>query len=135
MSHVTRLLPAMILAMPLWGFAVSPLRAEDPLSDVKARLAVEAQRVEKEFAEGRSAAYKLVRSDSPNLVDATEKLQTLLALVRADNALSPKRREVLLVTLKYDLSKVGEIAGERRRAAEATGVPSAHHPRRRQPGQ
>ena len=70
-----------------------------------------------------------MRSDSPKLVEATEKLQTLLAMVQADNALAAKRREVLIVTLKYDLSKVREIAGERRRASPPRNRSLAHRPR------
>jgi len=115
MSNVTRRLPALALSVFL-GLGISSLRAEDLLTDVKTRLAIEAQRVEKEFTEGRSAAYKLVRSATPKLVEATEKLQALLAMVQGDKALDVKRREVLLVTLKYDLSKVAEIAGENRRS-------------------
>jgi hypothetical protein len=114
MTDVTRWLTALLVV-----FAASTVQAaeRDLLKDVKDRLAVEAQRVEKEFTEGRAAAYKLVRSDTPRLVEATEKLQTLLAMVRADNALPNARREVLIVTLKYDLNKVKEIAGERRRSS------------------
>jgi len=100
----------------------APVRADkDLLDDVKKRLAIEAERVEKEFAAERAAAYKLVRSDNPKLAEATEKLEGLLAMVRNDNALASKRREVLLVTLKWDLDKVKEIAGESRR----TNIPRA----------
>jgi len=124
MSNVTGRLSSLVLLLSL-GFGVSGSRAgDDPLSDVKARMAIEAQRVEKEFTEGRSAAYKLVRSDSPKLLEATEKLQTLLAMVQADNSLAPKRREVLIVTLKYDLSKVREGAAERRRSSGVDTVPA-----------
>src|SRR5262245_1457367 len=112
MSVSTRL-AALLLGL---GLFVPAVRAEkDPLDDVKERLAIEAQRVEKEFTSGRAAAYKLVRSDDPKLADATEKLESLLAMVRNDTALDTKRREVLIVTLKWDLDKVKEIAGERRR--------------------
>jgi hypothetical protein len=89
--------------------------ADDPLADAKARMAIEAQRVEREFAAGRAAAYKLVRNDAPRLADATQKLQDLLALVRADTSLDDKRRQVLLVTLKADLDRVSDIAGEKKR--------------------
>lgn len=125
MYNVMNWLPALLLSVSLLGFAPLAVRAEnrDPLPDVKARLAIEAQRVEKEFAEGRAAAYKLVRGSDPRLLEATEKLETLLAMVRADNALDTKRREVLIVTLKWDLGKVKEIAGERRRLSPTTESP------------
>jgi hypothetical protein len=92
---------------------------KDPLPDVRDRMKVEAQRVEKEFTEGRAAAYKLVRAADPKLVEATEKLETLLAMVRRDNSLDAKRRKVLIVTLEWDLDKVKEIAGERRRTSSS----------------
>lgn len=95
--------------------AMGAARADD-LDDVRARKKIEAQRVEAEFADERAAAYKLVRSDDPKLVEATEKLQTLLAMVRADSSLDSKRREVFIVTLKADMDRVAQIAAERRRA-------------------
>jgi hypothetical protein len=96
--------------------------ADDPLGDAKARMAIEAQRVEREFAAGRAAAYKLVRNDDPQLADATQKLQDLLALVRADTSLDDKRRQVLLVTIKADLDRVSDIAGEKKRFTASEGA-------------
>jgi hypothetical protein len=94
--------------------------ADDLLADTKARMAIEAQRVEKEFAADRAAAYKLVRSDNPQLIEATQKLQDLLTLIRANTSLDDKRRQVLLVTLKADLDRVSEIAGEKKRFTSST---------------
>ena len=94
--------------------------ADDLLADAKARIAIEAQRVEKEFTADRAAAYKLVRSDNPQLTEATQKLQDLLTLIRADTSLDDKRRQVLLVTLKADLDRVSEIAGEKKRFTSST---------------
>ena len=89
--------------------------ADDLLADTKDRAAIEAQRVEKEFADSRLAAYKLVRNDNPQLVESTQKLQELLTLIRADTSLDEKRRQVLLVTLKADLDRVADIAREKKR--------------------
>jgi len=96
----------------------SALRAEEKetLDDARARLALEAQRVEREFTEGRAAAYKLIRAASPDSVGAVSRLHALLALVQADTSLEPKRREQLIVTLKWDLARVKEIGDEQRRA-------------------
>ena len=69
--------------------------ADDLLADTKDRAAIEAQRVEKEFADSRLAAYKLVRNDNPQLVESTQKLQELLTLIRADTSLDEKRRQIL----------------------------------------
>src|SRR5205085_1363596 len=61
----------------------------------------------------------LVRAADPKLVEATEKLETLLVMVRRDTSLDAKRRQVLIVTLEWDLDKVKEIAGERRRTSSS----------------
>jgi hypothetical protein len=87
---------------------------KDLIQNAKDRTKIEAQRVEKEFADGRAAAYKMVRADRPDLVGATEKLRTLLAMLENDSSLDAKRRQVLLVTVKWDLDKVKDLAGERR---------------------
>lgn len=99
----------------LLALALPGVRADEPelLDGVKERLKVEAQRVEREFTDGRAAAYRLVRTDRPKPEQAVEKLEALLAMVRADTALDAKRREVLLVTLRYDLDRVREIANAR----------------------
>jgi hypothetical protein len=108
-----------LLAAALGVLPAGPLPAgeRDPLPDAKARLKIEAQRVEKEFTQERAAAYKLVRRSDPQYVKAAEKIYTLLSMVRADTSLAPRRREQLIVTLKADLKTLKDIAGERRRSA------------------
>lgn len=111
-----------LMSAVLWGtlgmtLSVAPAAEPDLLDDVQGRMKIEAQRLEKEFADGRTAAYRLVRSDEPRLVEASEKLQVLLALLRNDTSLEPRRRDLLLVTLRHDLDRIKEIAGERRQAA------------------
>src|SRR5688572_26611620 len=81
----------------------SAAQADDILEDVKWRMKIEAQRGEKEYKDGRLAAYKLVSRDDPRLLDATEKITELLAMVQKDTSLAPERRKVILVTLKWDL--------------------------------
>jgi len=98
----------------LGGLLPAAAARADALKDTRTRMEIEAQRVEKEFTEGRALAYKLVRSDSPKLIEAQEKLQTLLATVKADSSLKADRREMLIRTLKWDLDKVQEIADQRR---------------------
>ncbi|MFO0876597.1 MAG: hypothetical protein U0840_04420 [Gemmataceae bacterium] len=100
-----------------WILLTGLLRGDNPdtLEEAKKRLQIEAQRVEREFADERAAAYRLVRSDLPRVLEATEKLHGVLALVRNDTALDAKRREVLIITLKADLDRVQQIATERRR--------------------
>src|SRR5438874_2426051 len=69
--------------------------ASDPLPEARQRLAVEAQRVEKEFSAGRLSAYRLVQSDPGKVVQAVERIYTLLALLERDTALKPERRTLL----------------------------------------
>jgi hypothetical protein len=98
--------------MPRWAVADT-----DSLATVKARRAVEAQRIEKAFTDGRTAAYKLVRSANPNPVEAVEKIHDILALVRATDALSAAKKEQFIVTLKADIERLKETAAEKRRFA------------------
>jgi hypothetical protein len=116
-------LPA-ILSVTILGLTQARLYADekDPLPAVRDRMKIEAQRVEKVFAEDRAAAYKLVRSDSPKLSEAIDKLEALLALIRKDTSLEERRRKVLIVTLEWDLGKVAEIAGERRRSSSSSSL-------------
>jgi len=88
----------------------------DPLPDVKARMEIEAQRVERRFADDRLAAYKLVRMATPRSSDAAEKIYALQALLEADTSLRPARRTQLLATLKFDLDNLKKVAATHRRA-------------------
>jgi hypothetical protein len=110
------------LSVLLASAGVAGADERDPLKDAKARMEVEAQKLEKEFTTERAAAYKLVRRDDPKLVGALDKIHTLLAAVRADTALKPARRTQLIVTLKWDLDKLKEIAAERRRLSRRDDV-------------
>ncbi|MFM7150197.1 MAG: hypothetical protein ACKO23_10175, partial [Gemmataceae bacterium] len=113
-----------LIALISLGFPV-PLSAEekDPLGDVALRRKLEAQRVEKEFADERIAAYRLVRNANPRPEEATRKIQNLLVVIRGDQALEESRRQVLLVTLQADLQRIPMLASDnlrqRRRQDEA----------------
>jgi len=108
----------MRLAVLHLGLALALLPAvraadKDLLDDAKSRLKAEAQRVEKEFTEGRAVAYRLVRADGSKLLEAIDKQRGLLEMVRKDTALETKRREQLIVTLKYDIDNVKELAARK----------------------
>jgi len=121
MSIVTRGLCAAV-AVALLSAPALRAAERDTLDDVKDRMALEAQRVEKEFAEKRAEAYKLVRSASPSYADAYAKVRELLSLLRMDTSLDPKRREQLIVTLEWDIGKLKEIAAEHRRSTTSDGI-------------
>ncbi len=83
----------------------------DPLDRVRQLKAVEAQRVEKEFREGREYAYKVVATD---LEKAVDRIKELIGMLDRDESLTPTRRDQLLRTLKRDVPYLQAIAGERR---------------------
>ncbi len=89
----------------------------DPLDRVRQLRAVESQRIEKEFREGREYAYRVVGSD---LEKAVGRIKDLLALLEKDQALDAVRRDQLVRTLKRDIPYLQAIAAERRsRTTEA----------------
>lgn len=112
--------------------AVQAVRS-DELDDAKLRLKIEAQRIEREFASERSAAFRLVREDGSRLREATEKLQALIALIRNDTSLERARRDLFLATLRVDLDRVRDIADVRRAAPPSRSI--AIQPDRRLQGQ
>jgi hypothetical protein len=88
----------------------------DPLDRVRALRAVEAQRVEREFNEGRNYAYRIAPSD---LDKALDRINELLALLNKDESLSAADRARMVRKLKSDLSFLKAYAADRRaRAAE-----------------
>ncbi len=89
----------------------------DPLDRVKALRAVEAQRVEKEFNEGRKYAYRVAATDLDKAID---RIKELLAMLDRDESLTVARRDQLVRALKRDIPNLQSLAGEQRnRTAEA----------------
>jgi hypothetical protein len=115
-------LPALLAAAVLAGAPAGLFADDKALTDARDRMKIEAQRVEKVFAEERAAAYKLVRTDKPNLVEATDKLQALLSMIRKDTSLEARRRKVLLVTLEFDLERIKREADNHRRSSIDSGL-------------
>jgi hypothetical protein len=103
-----------LLALPVCAAAQS----RDPLPNARARLEVEAQRVEQMVRNGRDYAYRIVRSDPANLGAARDKIRTLIAAVEDDKALKPERRSAVLRALKTDLTTLAAVAADRRPRAE-----------------
>ncbi|MBY0231177.1 MAG: hypothetical protein K2W96_18000 [Gemmataceae bacterium] len=94
---------------------VVPAYGSDLLDDAKARQKIEAERVEREFTELRASAYRLVKTGSPRLSDALDKLDAIERLLREETVLPAAKRTSFEATLKYDLVRVREIANDRRR--------------------
>jgi hypothetical protein len=106
------------LALPLFAAGPAAAQSRDPLPDVRARLAVEAQRVEQMVKNGRDYAYRIVRSDPANLGAARDRIRSLIVAVEDDKSLRPERRSALLRALKSDLTTLAAAAVDRRPRAE-----------------
>jgi len=107
-----------LLALPLFAAGPAAAQSRDPLPEARARLEVEAQRVERMVANGRDYAYRIVRLDAANLGAARERIRSLIAAVEDDKAVRPERRSALLRTLKGDLTALVAVAVGRRPRAE-----------------
>ncbi len=89
----------------------------DPLERVRQLREVEAQRVEKEFREGRDYAYKVVATD---LDKALGRIRELMAMLDKDESLTAARRDQLVRALKRDVPYLQSLAADRRtRTADA----------------
>ena len=118
MSRVRPCAALALFALPLLAAGPVVGQSRDPLPDARARLEVEAQRVEAMVRNGRDYAYRIARSDAANLGAARDKIKTLIAAVEDDKALKPERRSALLRALKNDLTALAAVAAGRRPRAE-----------------
>jgi len=112
-----RALPARLVPLALFLFLAGSAAAQDDrdlLTEVRQRRQVEAQRVEKEFAEGRLYAYTLVRKQPERLPEAVERLAALQSMIDRDQSLDAKRREVFRVTLEADQKRLAALARDTR---------------------
>jgi hypothetical protein len=121
MFTTTRFSPRPFLCVAVLGACLAgraPAQENvDPLQRVRQLRAVEAQRVEKEFRDGRDYAYRVVASDLDKAID---RIKDLLALLDKDESLAGSRRDQLIRTLKRDIPFLQSLAAERRaRSAEA----------------
>lgn len=111
-AAIRRIIPvALCVTTLLLLLGPAAAQTDDPLPEVRARLKIEAQRIEKETREGRMKAYRLVRDDVEGAVDI---LKGLTGTLRKDVSLSEARRTSLLATLQRDIDNVRALAGVRR---------------------
>lgn len=114
MSRASRRGMLVVLACLGLGFvrALPASAAEpDPLPRVRDRMALEAQRVEKEVQEGRRFAYATVGSNASR---AIAHIKSLLTLLEEDRSLKPARRRLLVATLEADLRRLSVAAARLR---------------------
>lgn len=96
-------------------------QTSNPLADVRERLKLEAQRVEKEVQDNRMRAYRLLRNDAEEAIDL---LKELLRTVGKDTSLPEERRRQLTALVQRDLGNVRALASVRRSSEPiAAGAP------------
>jgi hypothetical protein len=93
----------------------------DPLPEVRERLKIEAQRIEKEVQDGRRKAYRLLRNDPE---EAFSVLKGLIGVLRKDTTLPEERRTSLLTVVQRDLDNVRALASVRRITESGSSVAS-----------
>jgi hypothetical protein len=116
MSRPTR---RVILPILLAVFLAGPAFSQESLDDVRARLKIEAQRIEKRYREDRLDAYAMVRTDPGKLLQAVDQLIALKTALGKDTSLPAEKRQAYLKQLDRDIRAVQAIARERKRAAAA----------------
>jgi hypothetical protein len=121
MSAAIRRIIPVALCVTTWSlFAGAALaQSRDPLPEVRERLKIEAQHVEKEVRDGRMRAYRLLRTDAEEALDV---LKGLIGTLRKDTSLSEERRKSLLEALQRDMGNVRAFAGARRSTEPASAA-------------
>lgn len=119
-AAIRRIIPFALCVTTWAGFAGAALaQSGDLLPEVRERLKVEAQRIEKEVQDGRMKAYRLLRNDPEEAVDL---LKGVIRTLRGDTPLTEERRKLLLVVVQRDLSNVRVLANVRRTAEPAVAA-------------
>lgn len=108
-TTIRRIMPIALCVFVLAGSAAAQSR--DRLAEVRERMKIEAQRVEKEIQDGRMRAYRLLRTD-PN--GAYDIIKGLIGMLRKDTSLSEERNKLLARTLQRDIENLRALASVRR---------------------
>jgi hypothetical protein len=130
-AAIRRIVPVALCVLSLGLLAGRAAgQSRDPLPDVRERLKIEAQRVEKEVQDGRMRAYRLLRTDGNEALDT---IKGLIGMLRKDTSLAENRRDTLLKTLQGDINNLRALASVRRTDTSATAVHAAAADMRRAP--
>ncbi|HEY7330075.1 MAG TPA: hypothetical protein VH592_20735 [Gemmataceae bacterium] len=118
---IRRNIPFTLCVTTLAWFASSlPAQSNDPLPEVRERLKIETQRIEKQVQDGRMKAYRLLRRDPEEAFDV---LKELIGTLRKDTVLTEERRTSLLAVVERDLGSVRALASVRRVVEPAAEAP------------
>src|SRR5579875_611911 len=90
----------------------------DPLPEVRERLKIETQRIEKELQDNRMRAYRLFRKEPE---EALNILKGLISMLHKDTVLPEERRKALLALLQRDIDNVRALASLRWTITPANG--------------
>jgi hypothetical protein len=120
-AAIRRNIPFALCVTTLAWFAGSlPAQSDDPLPEVRERLKIETQRLEKQVQDGRMKAYRLFRKDPEEAFDV---LKELIGTLRKDTVLPEQRRSALLAVVERDLGSVRALASVRRVVEPAAEAP------------
>jgi hypothetical protein len=112
MAATIRRIRPLLSVTTLFLFAATVgAQTSDLLPEVRERLKIEAQRIEKEVQEGRMQAYRLIRTDPEK---ANDILKSLIATLEKDTALTEGRRKSMLESLRRDVENVRVLGSVRR---------------------
>ncbi|HEY7425533.1 MAG TPA: hypothetical protein VH682_14980 [Gemmataceae bacterium] len=119
-AAIRRIMPIALCTVTLAVFAgPTAAQSRDPLPNVRERLKIEAQRVEKEVHDGRMRAYRLLRTDANEAYDI---IKGLIGMLRQDTSLSEERRDLLARTLQRDIDNLRALASVRRASDAPRGT-------------
>jgi hypothetical protein len=120
MAAAIRPMIPLALCVTILAIFAGPALAQEgnPLPEVRERLKIEAQRIEKEVQDGRKKAYRLLRNDPE---EALNVLKDLIGALRKDTSLSEERRTSLLAVVQRDLGNVRALVNVRWTTTQAGG--------------
>lgn len=122
-AAIGRIIPFALCVTILASFiGYAQTQQGDPLPEVRERLKVEAQRIEKKVQDSRIRSYRLLRSDPEEALDV---LKGVIGTLRDDTSLSEERRKSLLALVQRDLGNVHALAHVRRTSEPAAGAARA----------
>lgn len=119
-AAIRRIIPFALCVTTATAFAGAALaQPRDPLPEVRERLKIEAQRIEKKVQDDRMRAYRLLRSDPEEALDL---LKGLIGTLRKDTALSEERRKSLVDVVQRDVGNVRALSSVRRNVEPAAAA-------------
>lgn len=111
-ATIRRIIPFALSVTTLALFAAGALaQSSDLLPEVRERLRIEGQRIEKKVQDDRMRAYRLLRNDPEEALDV---LKRVAGTLDRDTSLPEERRKVLLALVRRDINNLRVLTNVRR---------------------